>query len=58
MWGGFRTHLDSETPFFDILFYMAWNETSDDTNMTRGAQDFVSAATALAKERKLDNEYI
>lgn len=45
-------------PFFHILFYMAWNETSDDITMMKGAQDFVSAATSLAKERGLDSGYI
>jgi len=37
---------------------MAWNETSDDNNMMRGAQNFVSIATALSKERGLNNGYI
>ncbi|KAJ8117444.1 hypothetical protein OPT61_g1349 [Boeremia exigua] len=45
-------------PFFHILFYMAWDETSDDTTMMKGAHDYIAAVTELAKERGLDNDYI
>ncbi|KAJ4333868.1 hypothetical protein N0V95_009323 [Ascochyta clinopodiicola] len=45
-------------PFFHILFYMVWNETSDDSTMMSGAQSYLAIANALARERGLDNDYI
>lgn len=45
-------------PFFHILLYLAWNDTSNDASMMRGAQNLISNATALAKERGLDSDYV
>ena len=45
-------------PLFHILFYSAWNESSDDAAMMKGAKAFIDTVRALAKERGLDSDYI
>jgi FAD/FMN-containing dehydrogenase len=44
-------------PFFHVLVYMAWNESSDDTTMMKAAEDYVSMSKVMARELGVDNEY-
>jgi hypothetical protein len=44
-------------PFFHVLVYMAWNESSDDTTMMKAAEDYVQVSKAMAKELGVDNNY-
>jgi hypothetical protein len=44
-------------PFFYLLVYTAWHESSDDATMMKGAEDYVKTSQAMAKELGADNEY-
>lgn len=44
-------------PYFHVLVYMAWNETSDDATMMKAADDYVQTSKAMAKELGVDNDY-
>jgi hypothetical protein len=44
-------------PFFHVLVYMAWNESSDDTRMMKAAEDYVKTSQAMAKKLAADNHY-
>ncbi|OAG13723.1 FAD-binding domain-containing protein [Alternaria alternata] len=44
-------------PFFHVLVYMAWNETSDDTTMMKAAEDYIQVSKTMAKELGVDNDY-
>ncbi|KAI4620329.1 hypothetical protein J4E80_004855 [Alternaria sp. BMP 0032] len=44
-------------PFFHVLVYMAWNESSDDTTMMKAAQSYIETSKGMARELGVDNEY-
>ncbi|KAI4954620.1 hypothetical protein J4E86_005930 [Alternaria arbusti] len=44
-------------PFFHVLVYMAWNESSDDTTMMKAAQSYIETSKGMARELSVDNEY-
>ncbi|CAI9626382.1 unnamed protein product [Alternaria burnsii] len=44
-------------PFFHVLVYMAWNETSDDTTMMKAAEDYIQVSKTMAKDLGVDNDY-
>ena len=44
-------------PFFHVLVYMAWNESSDDTTMMKAAQSYIETSKNMARDLGVDNEY-
>lgn len=57
--GGNALGLDpTDGPLFHALFYVPWTDEKDDKVILKAAQDYMSAAVAMAKELGAYNDYI